>query len=132
MAKDKFLQDKVKENEDGCKPRAYLSANFPTLLVGVTLECLLTFNRLKSLSTDPAVIVTAVRKSKSDTVEVCISCGRGYKYVRVVGQRRRRQHQTTADVIGAHRRLVDPRGETANEKQDGLHSEPMVAVPLYH
>ena len=74
LAKDKFLQGKIKENDDGCKPRGYQVTwsylLYLCLYLGVTLECLLTFNRLKSLSTDPTVIVTAVKKSKSSTVEV--------------------------------------------------------------
>ncbi len=39
---------------------------------GVTLEVLLTFNRLKTLSTDPSVIAMAIRKSTSGLLEVCV------------------------------------------------------------
>lgn len=52
-SKDKFLKDKAEE-DDGW----------------VTLECLTTFNRLRSLSPDTDVIATALRKSLTGLVEV--------------------------------------------------------------
>lgn len=54
LAKDKFLQEKLKENEDGW----------------IGLDVLLTFNRLKSLSTDSSVISQALRKSTKGLIEV--------------------------------------------------------------
>jgi len=54
LRRDKFLIGKIKENEEGW----------------VTLEVLLTFNRLRALSDDPAVIVEAVSKSTSGLIEV--------------------------------------------------------------
>ena len=53
LLKDKFLNEEMKK-DDGW----------------VTLQCLLTFNRLKSMSEDPAVIMTALRKSSDDLLEV--------------------------------------------------------------
>lgn len=53
LPKDKFLQEKIKE-DDGW----------------VTLETLLTFNRLATLSKDPEVIANAVEKSENNIVEV--------------------------------------------------------------
>lgn len=52
-SKDKFLKEKAEE-DDGW----------------VTLECLTTFNRLRSLSSDTDVIATALRKSLTGLVEV--------------------------------------------------------------
>lgn len=54
LPKDKFLQEKIKE-DDGW----------------VTLECLTTFNRLKQLSTDLEEIKTALKKSKNKILEIC-------------------------------------------------------------
>jgi len=51
--RDKFLKEKVKE-DDGW----------------VTLECLITFNRLQSLSMDFDEIVTALEKSKTGLLEI--------------------------------------------------------------
>lgn len=51
--KDRFLRQKAEE-DDGW----------------VTFECLVTFNRLKALSTDTDVIVKALRKSDSGLVEI--------------------------------------------------------------
>jgi lupus La protein len=51
--RDKFLQGKAKENEGW-----------------IDLDVLLTFNRLKNLSEDPAVIVAAINKSANGIVEV--------------------------------------------------------------
>lgn len=53
LPKDKFLQEKIKE-EDGW----------------ITLECLTTFNRLKQLSTDLEEIKIALRKSKNGILEI--------------------------------------------------------------
>merc|ERR1712142_353495 len=51
--RDKFLKEKVKE-DDGW----------------VTLECLITFNRLQALTVDFEEIVTALEKSKTGLVEI--------------------------------------------------------------
>lgn len=56
LARDKFLNEEIKKDNGW-----------------VTLVTLLTFNRLKSLSEDPAVIMTALRKSSDDLLEVNIS-----------------------------------------------------------
>lgn len=53
MPRDKFMQEKIKE-DDGWIP----------------LKVLLTFNRLVSLSADPEVIVSAIEKSESNLVIV--------------------------------------------------------------
>ncbi|XP_037271670.2 lupus La protein [Rhipicephalus microplus] len=53
LPRDKFLQGKLKE-DDGW----------------VTIETLLTFNRLKSLTTESDVVATALRKSTSQLLEV--------------------------------------------------------------
>ncbi|ESO84525.1 hypothetical protein LOTGIDRAFT_132027, partial [Lottia gigantea] len=55
LPKDKFLQEKVKEDEGF-----------------VPLEVLLTFNRLKELSPDAEVIAAAIKKSDSGLIEVSI------------------------------------------------------------
>lgn len=53
LPRDKFMQEKIKE-DDGW----------------ISLEVLLTFKRLASLSTDPEVIANAVEKSESKLVNV--------------------------------------------------------------
>lgn len=53
LPRDKFLQEKIKEDEGW-----------------VPVEVLLTFKRLASLSEDPAVIAAAVEKSESKLVLV--------------------------------------------------------------
>lgn len=53
LSRDKFLQGKIKEDEGW-----------------VSLEVLLTFKRLASLSTDPEVIASAIEKSENKLVEV--------------------------------------------------------------
>lgn len=53
LPRDKFMQEKMKE-DDGW----------------ITLEVLLTFNRLSNLSKDPEVIVSAIEKSDSNLVKV--------------------------------------------------------------
>ncbi|XP_050419012.1 lupus La protein homolog isoform X1 [Patella vulgata] len=53
LAKDKFLQEKIKE-DDGY----------------VTFEVLLTFNKLKSITEDVEVIVAAIKKSENNLLEV--------------------------------------------------------------
>ncbi|KAJ8968577.1 hypothetical protein NQ314_002242 [Rhamnusium bicolor] len=53
LPRDKFLQEKIKEDEGW-----------------VTLEVLLTFKRLANLSSDPEIIVSAVEKSENKLVEV--------------------------------------------------------------
>jgi len=53
LSRDKFLKEKVKE-DDGW----------------VTLECLITFNRLQSLSMDFTEIITALEKSKTGILEI--------------------------------------------------------------
>lgn len=54
LPRDKFLMQKIKEDEDGW----------------VTLECLLTFNRLKSISGEAEVVAKALKKSEAGLVEV--------------------------------------------------------------
>lgn len=53
LPRDKFLQEKIKEDEGW-----------------VTLEVLLSFKRLAALSTDHGVIVDALKKSTNNVVEV--------------------------------------------------------------
>lgn len=53
LPRDKFMQEKIKEDEGW-----------------IPLDVLLTFKRLASLSTDPEVIVKAVEKSESQLVQV--------------------------------------------------------------
>lgn len=53
LPRDKFLQEKIKEDEGW-----------------VTLDVLLTFKRLAALSSDPEVITKAVEKSEHKLVEV--------------------------------------------------------------
>lgn len=53
LSRDKFLQEKIKEDEGW-----------------VTLEVLLTFKRLASLTTDPEVIASAIEKSENKLVVV--------------------------------------------------------------
>lgn len=53
LPRDKFLKEKIKEDEGW-----------------VTLEVLLTFKRLASLSTDPEVIASAIDKAENELVEV--------------------------------------------------------------
>lgn len=53
LPRDKFMQEKIKE-DDGW----------------ITLEILLTFNRLANLSKDPEVIVNAIKKSESVLLKV--------------------------------------------------------------
>jgi len=57
LPRDKFLQEKVKEDEGW-----------------ISLEVLLSFNRLSNLSTDEAVIADAVKKSTNNIVEVSEDC----------------------------------------------------------
>lgn len=53
LPKDKFLQTKTKENEGW-----------------VELDTLLTFNRMKSLTTDKEIITNALKQSKNDIIEI--------------------------------------------------------------
>lgn len=56
LPRDKFLQEKLKdkENEEGW----------------ITLEVLLTFNRLANLSKDPEVVAAAIAKAENGLVEL--------------------------------------------------------------
>lgn len=53
LPRDKFMQEKIQEDEGW-----------------ITVETLLTFERLASFTTDPAVIVEAVKKSENQLVVV--------------------------------------------------------------
>ena len=44
-----------------------------TVAAGVTMDTMLNFNRLKTISSDKDVICTALRKSSSGLMEVCLT-----------------------------------------------------------
>ena len=92
--RDKYLQEHIMRDPDGCilcidickrnhygRPCSNSTLYDLDLNTGFPLDLLVTFNRMKSLSTDFEVIVGALNKSTSGLVEVSF----GVKLVCVLG-----------------------------------------------
>ena len=67
LTRDKFMREKMAADPEGCM---VLQIVFNVVMPIATL---LTFNRLKQLTTDEAVVVTAIRDSDKLTVPLVIA-----------------------------------------------------------
>ena len=66
LSKDRFLKQKIDENEEGCKQQNVLSftkIKFNSVIQGVELSIIANFNRLKVMTTDLNVLLNCVRHS---------------------------------------------------------------------